>query len=148
MKPEDRYHRFVQWSDEDQCYIGYCPDLYFGGVCHAEVELDAYRELCTIVQEEIAHRLAQAQTLPVPALKATRSLDFGLPPTPTAPLKAEPAAKNAKPASKKRRERGIPARPRAPAYHHCPRSKARPGLFPSHPSSIHLSPGFLPHFPP
>jgi predicted RNase H-like HicB family nuclease len=38
MKPEDRYHRFVHWSDEDQCYIGYCPDLYFGGVCHGELE--------------------------------------------------------------------------------------------------------------
>jgi hypothetical protein len=109
MKPEDRYHRLVQWSDEDQCYIGYCPDLYFGGVCH--VELDAYRELCTIVQEEIAHRLAQAQTLPVPALKATRSLDFGLPLTPTAPLKAEPAAKNAKPASKKEGSAGFQPAP-------------------------------------
>ena len=36
MKPEDRYHRFVRWSDEDQCYIGYCPDLYLGGTCHEE----------------------------------------------------------------------------------------------------------------
>ena len=36
MKPEDRYHRFVRWSDEDQCYIGYCPDLYFGGTCHGD----------------------------------------------------------------------------------------------------------------
>jgi len=36
MKPEDRYHRFVRWSDNDQCIIGYCPDLYFGGVCHGE----------------------------------------------------------------------------------------------------------------
>ena len=76
MKPEDRYHRFVQWSDEDQCYIGYCPDLYFGGVCHAEVELEAYSELCTIIREEVAHRLAQGHTLPTPAVKATRSLEF------------------------------------------------------------------------
>ena len=36
MKSEDRYHRFVRWSDEDRCYIGYCPDLYFGGVWHSE----------------------------------------------------------------------------------------------------------------
>jgi hypothetical protein len=28
MKPEDQYHRFVRWSDEDSCYIGCCPDLY------------------------------------------------------------------------------------------------------------------------
>ena len=66
MKPEDRYHRFVQWSDEDQCYIGYCPDLYFGGVCHADVEHKAYRELCTIIREEVA----QGQALPTPTAKA------------------------------------------------------------------------------
>ena len=76
MKPEDSYHRFVQWSDEDQCYIGYCPDLYFGGVCHADVELEAYSELCTIIREEVAHRLAQGHPLPTPAVKATRSLEF------------------------------------------------------------------------
>ncbi len=76
MKPEDCYHRFVQWSDEDQCYIGYCPDLYFGGVCHADAELEAYRELCTIIHEEVAHRLAEGPTLPTPAVKATRSLEF------------------------------------------------------------------------
>ena len=69
MKPEDRYHRFVHWSDEDQCYIGYCPDLYTGGACHAEDELDAYAELCTIIRDEIAHRLAACKTLPIPALR-------------------------------------------------------------------------------
>jgi len=34
MKPADSYLHFVKWSDEDQCYIGYCPDLFYGGVCH------------------------------------------------------------------------------------------------------------------
>jgi hypothetical protein len=38
MKPEDRYHRFVRWSDEDQCYIGNCPDINYGGCCHGEQE--------------------------------------------------------------------------------------------------------------
>ena len=70
---ENRYHRFVQRSDEDQCYIGYGPNLYFGGFCHAEVELEANRELCTIIDEEVAHRLARDQTLPTPAVKATRA---------------------------------------------------------------------------
>ena len=28
MKPEDRYLKFVRWSDEDTLYIGYCPDLF------------------------------------------------------------------------------------------------------------------------
>src|SRR5688572_25670124 len=26
MKPIDEYHRWVEWSDEDQVYIGKCPD--------------------------------------------------------------------------------------------------------------------------
>ncbi|MGC6565902.1 MAG: hypothetical protein ACON38_09885 [Akkermansiaceae bacterium] len=38
MKVDDQYHRFVRWSDEDEVYIGYCPDLYLGGVCHSESE--------------------------------------------------------------------------------------------------------------
>lgn len=72
METEDHYHRFVQWSDEDLCYIGYCPDLYFGGVCHAHEALGAYSKLQTIIREEVAHRLAQGQTLPIPGSKATR----------------------------------------------------------------------------
>ena len=76
MKPEDRYHRFVRWSDEDQCYIGYCPDLYYGGCCHSEQEEQTYADLCAIVRDEIAHRLAQGEVLPAPAVRATRDLDF------------------------------------------------------------------------
>ena len=32
MKPSDKYHRWVAWSEEDQVYIGRCPDLFAGGV--------------------------------------------------------------------------------------------------------------------
>jgi hypothetical protein len=76
MKPEDRYHRFVRWSDEDQSYIGYCPDLDYGGACHGDQEEQVYADLCTIVRDEIAHRLAKGETLPEPAVRATRDLDF------------------------------------------------------------------------
>lgn len=71
MKPEDRYPRFVRWSDEDGCYIGYCPDLYDGGVCHGEQEEATYAELCEIVRDEIAHRQENGETLPQPAVRAT-----------------------------------------------------------------------------
>lgn len=63
MKPGDEYHRFAHWSEEDQCYIGYCPDLYFGGVCHAANELEAYGELCSIIQDEVRHRTAKGEAL-------------------------------------------------------------------------------------
>ena len=32
MKKTDKYHRWVEWSEEDRCYIGRCPDLFGGGV--------------------------------------------------------------------------------------------------------------------
>ena len=76
MKPEDRYHRFVRCSDEDQCYIGYCPDLYVGGVCHGDGEEAAYAELCGIVGDEIAHRLAKGEALPQATVRATRDVDI------------------------------------------------------------------------
>jgi predicted RNase H-like HicB family nuclease len=76
MKPEDRYHRFVQWSDEDRCYIGYCPDVFYGGCCHGEREEEVYAELCAIVREEIAHRFSENGKLPKPTVRATRDLDF------------------------------------------------------------------------
>ena len=67
MKPADSYLRFVKWSDEDQCYIGYCPDLFYGGVCHGEGEEGTYASLCTIVRDEIEHRLSKDEKLPTPS---------------------------------------------------------------------------------
>ena len=63
-------------SDEDRCYIGYCPDLYFGGVCHGDSEEETYAELCSIVRDEIDHRLEKDETLPKPIVRATKDLDF------------------------------------------------------------------------
>ena len=68
MKDADRYHRYVRWSDEDQAYIAYCPDLYFGGVCHGNSEEAVYADLCEIVRAEVAHRLQKGEILPVPQL--------------------------------------------------------------------------------
>jgi hypothetical protein len=30
MKKSDQYHKWVEWSDEDEAYIGKCPDLITG----------------------------------------------------------------------------------------------------------------------
>lgn len=76
MKPADNYLRFVKWSDDDQCYIGYCPDLFYGGVCHGENEVDTYAELCGIIRDEIDHRMAKGEQLPKSTVRATRDLDF------------------------------------------------------------------------
>ena len=68
------YLKFVQWSAADRLFIGYCPDLFLGGVCHGSDEQKVYRRLSRLVAEEIAaseraHRALPAKralvTLPV-----------------------------------------------------------------------------------
>ena len=70
------YLKFVQWSATDGFFIGYCPDLFIGGVCHGSDEQKVYRELSRLVVEEIAeseraHRVLPAKralvTVPVTA---------------------------------------------------------------------------------
>ena len=52
-----RYAKFVEWSDEDQCFIGRCPGLFEGGV-HGADEARVYAELCQTVEEwiELLHK--------------------------------------------------------------------------------------------
>jgi predicted HicB family RNase H-like nuclease len=52
MKPGDKYLKIVEWSEEDQCYVGTCPGLMRGGV-HGDNEADVYKELCLTVDEWI-----------------------------------------------------------------------------------------------
>lgn len=49
-KKSDAYLKVVEWSEEDQCYIGTCPGLMFGGV-HGDTEREVYEELCQVVDE-------------------------------------------------------------------------------------------------
>ena len=72
MKTEDRYLKFVRWSDEDRAYVGFCPDLFpWGGVCHATTEESTYRKLRLLVREEVAqlnkagHELPSCNTRPM-----------------------------------------------------------------------------------
>ncbi|HEY5551972.1 MAG TPA: hypothetical protein VIK52_08790 [Opitutaceae bacterium] len=65
MKNEDRYLKFVRWSDEDRAYVGYCPDLFpWGGVCHGATEEVAYRKLRLLVREEVAQLHRKGKSLP------------------------------------------------------------------------------------
>lgn len=73
MKIEDRYLKFVRWSDEDRAYVGYCPDLFpWGGVCHGVSEETAYRKLCLIVREEVTQLSRKRHTLPTPSTRPMR----------------------------------------------------------------------------
>ena len=35
MKESAPYVKIVEWSDEDQCFVGSCPGLLYGG-CHGD----------------------------------------------------------------------------------------------------------------
>ena len=73
MKPEDQYLKFVRWTEPDNLYVGYCPDLFpWGGVCHAVTEEEAYRELCALVREELRDLQGAGKTLPLPTTRPMR----------------------------------------------------------------------------
>jgi predicted RNase H-like HicB family nuclease len=71
MKASARYVKIVEWSEEDQCYVGSSPGLIYGG-CHGDDEKQVFDELCEIVEEAIA--LCGKDGKPLPP--ATSGRDF------------------------------------------------------------------------
>jgi predicted RNase H-like HicB family nuclease len=66
-----KYAKIVEWSDEDQCYVGSAPGLIYGG-CHGSDEKALFEEICQVVEEAIA--LYHEDGKPLPA--ATSGRDF------------------------------------------------------------------------
>jgi len=65
MKEADKYVKLVEWSDQDQCFIGSCPQLFYGG-CHGNEPRAVFDELCQIVEEMIEIYKRDGKTLPPP----------------------------------------------------------------------------------
>ena len=65
MKESAKYVKIVEWSEEDQCYVGSAPGLIYGG-CHGEDEKKVFEELCNIVDEAIALYRSEGKPLPPP----------------------------------------------------------------------------------
>ncbi len=65
MKESARYAKIVEWSDEDQCYVGSSPGLINGG-CHGDDEKAVFDELCSVVEEAIAIYHKDKRPLPPP----------------------------------------------------------------------------------
>ena len=61
MTKSAKYIKIVEWSDEDQYFIGYCPGI-IGPCCYGTDEVEVYRQLCEIVDEwiEILHNDKEA----------------------------------------------------------------------------------------
>ncbi len=62
MNEAKRYIKIVEWSEEDQCYIGSAPGLMYGG-CHGDNEKAVFAELCDIVEEVIQLYLEDGKQL-------------------------------------------------------------------------------------
>ena len=65
MRDSAKYAKIVEWSDENQCYVGSAPGLIFGG-CHGDDEQAVFNELCKIVEEAIEIYRKEGKPLPPP----------------------------------------------------------------------------------
>lgn len=63
MSDANHYVKIVEWSDEDQCFIGSCPGLLYGG-CHGNDEKQVFAELCEIVEDTIELYEKDGKALP------------------------------------------------------------------------------------
>jgi predicted RNase H-like HicB family nuclease len=72
MRLSDRYHKWVEWSDEDETYLAKCPDLITG--IHGDDPLTLYAELCEVVEEVIGHFNAEGRVLPPPRVRPMREV--------------------------------------------------------------------------
>ena len=52
MKQSDRYHKWVEWSEEGHAYLGKCPDLITG--IHGDDSVRVYSELEQTADEVLA----------------------------------------------------------------------------------------------
>ena len=64
MKKKDRYLKIVEWSDEDQCYIGSIPG-WIGKCCHGDDEIEVYHQLGQILEEWI--EIYDKDRIPLPS---------------------------------------------------------------------------------
>ena len=71
MNESARYAKIVEWSEEDQCFVGSSPGLIYGG-CHGTDEKAVFALLCNVVEEAIALYRRDGKPLP----PATSGRDF------------------------------------------------------------------------
>ena len=65
MTDSAKYLKIVEWSEEDQSFIGQCPGI-IGPCCHGDDEAEVYSQLCRIVEEWIATMKQDGKPLPPP----------------------------------------------------------------------------------
>ena len=76
MKKSDLYHKWVEWSEQDQVYIGKCPDLITG--IHGDDPVRLYSELCEIVEDVIQHFETEGRLFPNPRIRPMQDVAWNL----------------------------------------------------------------------
>ncbi|MEX2470183.1 MAG: hypothetical protein WD396_10545 [Pseudohongiellaceae bacterium] len=71
MKESADYVKLVEWSEEDQCYVGSAPGLLLAG-CHGSDERQVFNDLCNIVEETI--HIYKADKKPLPKARTIHEL--------------------------------------------------------------------------
>ncbi|MFH0926145.1 MAG: type II toxin-antitoxin system HicB family antitoxin [bacterium] len=64
-REESNYVKIIEWSDKDTCFIGSCPELFYGG-CHGDDERKVFDELCQLIEETIEIYNQDGNPLPSP----------------------------------------------------------------------------------
>ena len=62
----------MEWSDEDQTYIGKCPDLITG--IHGDDPIKLYSELCEVIEDVIRHFESEGRKLPEPRIRPMQEI--------------------------------------------------------------------------
>ncbi len=62
------YLKIVEWSQEDQCYVGTAPGLMIGGV-HGSSQQKVFKNLCAAVDEVVALLEKEGKPIPKQAIK-------------------------------------------------------------------------------
>jgi predicted HicB family RNase H-like nuclease len=70
MKVSDQYIKLVEWSKEDQCYVGSSPG-FIGPCCHGADEAKVYKQLCGIVDEWVD--IHEKEMIPLPESITSKS---------------------------------------------------------------------------
>lgn len=65
MNQGDHYVKIVEWSEADGCFIGSCPELFYGG-CHGADPQSVFAELCEIIEETVKLYEQDGKALPEP----------------------------------------------------------------------------------
>ncbi|MGQ8365837.1 hypothetical protein [Glaciecola sp. 1036] len=65
MKDSDRYIKIVEWSEDDNCYVGSSPGRMLAG-CHGDDQRKVFDELCLVIEDTIALYKTDNKPLPSP----------------------------------------------------------------------------------